>query len=104
MSTNLDILKKVFDVEFWQLATYEDGRTPLLLNEEQYNAAKSAITELERYKLMVLAYTNQKAVGEVTESNGVIGAVFYKGAELQAGELIYALPSTNAVNSGVESL
>lgn len=47
MSTNLDILKKVFDVEFWQLATYEDGRTPLLLNEEQYNAAKSAIHELE---------------------------------------------------------
>lgn len=50
------------------------------------------IAESDRYKLIVLSTMRQKAVGEVTEDNGVLGAVFYKDAEMQLGETIYAIP------------
>jgi len=32
---------KIFEHDFWQLATYENGRTPVLLTEEEYNRAKA---------------------------------------------------------------
>jgi len=77
-----------------------------MMNENELRAElRKLLVDHDHYKRIVLSTMRQKAVGEVTEDNGVLGAVFYAGAEMTCGETIYSLPvSALALQERIDQL
>ena len=78
MSENKHAPEPMFQYQFRQLATYENGRTPVLLTEAQYCRAKSCI---------------DACAGMTSEqvSHGIVSASVFSSVVQQRDELLAAL-------------
>lgn len=78
MSENKHTPEPMFQYQFRQLATYENGRTPVLLTEAQYCRAKSCI---------------DACAGMTSEqvSHGIVSASVFSSVVQQRDELLSAL-------------
>lgn len=81
MTENNHTLEPMFQFDFNQLATFENGRTPVLLTEDQYRRAQSCVNALEGL--------NDYALAGGWSFRGI--EAYAKGLEKQRDELLAAL-------------
>ena len=83
MSENKHTPEPMFQYQFRQLATYENGRTPVLLTEAQYCRAKSCI---------------DACAGMTSEqvSHGIVSASVFSSVVQQRDELLAMLEKVTA--------
>lgn len=78
MTENNHTLEPMFQFDFNQLATFENGRTPVLLTEDQYRRAQSCVNALEGL--------NDYALAGGWSFRGI--EAYAKGLEKQRDELL----------------